>query len=126
MRTRIITVAVALSCFATFVFAQQSSITPELLRGWLTYISSDDLEGRATFSGGLGLAAAYIADQLKDAGVKPGGDHGTYFQRVEVLGIRSTNNSSVTVEVNGQTRTFRNGEGVTFPRNVGGPTHGEG
>src|ERR1043166_605554 len=46
-----------------------SSITPQALRGWLSYISSDDLEGRNTFSEGLGLAAAYIADQIKQAGV---------------------------------------------------------
>src|SRR5206468_6290219 len=37
-----------------------------------------------------------------------------------VLGIKSTNRSSVTIEVNGQKRTFNDGEGVTFPRNVGG------
>jgi hypothetical protein len=101
-------------------FAQQSSITPESLRTWLTYLSSDDLAGRATFSEGLGLAAAYIADQLKDAGVKPAGDHESYFQRVEVLGIKSSNHSTVTVEVNGQKRTFKDREGITFPRNVGG------
>src|SRR5438105_1399044 len=100
--------------------AQQSSITPEALRGWLTYLASDELEGRATYSEGLGLAAAYIADQLKQAGVKPGGDHGTYFQRVEVLGIKSANHSTITVELNGQKRTFRDGEGITFPRNIGG------
>src|SRR5689334_3130914 len=73
-------------------------ITPERLREYLTYISSDDLEGRNTFSEGLGLAAAYIADRIKEAGVKPGGDHGTYFQRVSVLGVKSTNRSTLTVE----------------------------
>ena len=104
----------------SLALAQQSSLTPESLRTWLTYLSSDDLEGRATFAEGLGLAAAYIADQLKEAGVKPGGDHGTYFQRVEVQGIKSENHSTVTVEVNGEKRTFKDGEGVAFPRNVGG------
>jgi len=99
---------------------QQPSITPESLRTWMTYLASDELAGRATFSEGLGLAGAYIADQLKVAGVRPGGDRGTYFQRVEVLGIKSTNRSSVTIEVNGQKRTFNDGEGVTFPRNAGG------
>src|SRR5207249_12271583 len=93
---------------------------PESLRTWMTYLASDELEGRAPFSEGLGLAGAYIADQLKVAGVRPGGDRGTYFQRVEVLGIKSTNRSSVTIEVNGQKRTFNDGEGVTFPRNAGG------
>src|SRR5262249_36625878 len=110
-----------LVCFGAIAAAQQSSsITPDSLRTWLTYLASDDLEGRATFSEGLGLAAAYIADQLKEAGVKPGGDHGTYFQRVEVLGVKSTNRSTVTVDVNGHKRTFKAGDGVRFPSNVGG------
>ncbi len=114
--------AVALGIFALTLnlTAQQSSITPNVLRGWLTYLASDQLEGRATFSEGLGLAAAYIAGQLKQAGVKPAGDNGTYFQRVNVLGVKSTNRSSLTLQVNGQTRTFRDGQGITFPRNVGG------
>src|SRR5215475_3384022 len=97
-------VSVLLCILTTAALAQNSSITPEALRGWLSYLASDDLEGRTTFSEGLGLAAAYIADQLKQSGVKPGGDHGSYFQRVEVLGIRSTNHSTVTVDVNGQIR----------------------
>jgi hypothetical protein len=97
-----------------------ASITPQVLRGWLSYLSSDQLEGRNTFSEGLGLAAAYIVDQIKQAGVKPGGDHGTYFQRISVLGVKSTNHSTVTVEVNGQTKTFKDGEGINFPKNVGG------
>jgi hypothetical protein len=107
-------------CLATTAVAQQSLITAESLRIWLTYLASDDLEGRATFSEGLGLAAAYIAEQLKEAGVKPGGDRGTYFQHVEVRGVKSTNRSKITVEVNGHKRTFNNGEGVRFPANVGG------
>src|SRR5262245_10661969 len=106
-------------CFATFAAAQQSSITPESLRTWLTYLASDDLEGRATFSEGLGLAAAYIAEQLKEAGGKPGGDHGTYFQRGEARGIKSTSRWSVTVEGKGQKRTFKSIEGVRCPANVG-------
>src|SRR5499427_8145886 len=104
VRTSVLIVFVAIT-----LYAQRSAITPDLLRTWLTYLSSDDLEGRATFSEGLGLAAAYIADQLKEGGVKPGGDHGTYFQRVEVLGGKSTNRSTATVDVNGQKRSFKNG-----------------
>jgi Zn-dependent M28 family amino/carboxypeptidase len=91
------------------------------MRTWLTYLSSDDLEGRGTFSEGLGLAASYIADQLKDGGVTAGADHGSYFQRVTVMGIRNSDRSTLTVETKGQTRTFRNGEGVTFQKFVGGP-----
>jgi hypothetical protein len=95
-------------------------ISPPVLREWLTYLASDELEGRATFSEGLGLAAAYISDRLREAGVKPAGDGGSYFQRVSVLGVQSANRSTLTVEVAGQSRTFADGTGVTFPRNVGG------
>jgi len=96
------------------------ALSPASLRQWVSYLASDELEGRGTFSEGLGLAAAYIAEQLRNARVKPGGDAGSYFQRVTVLGVRSTNRSTLTVEVNGQTRVFADGEGVTFSRNVGG------
>ena len=95
------------------------SIQEGPLREWLTYLSSDQLQGRATYSEGLGLAAAYIADRLQEAGVKPGGDNGSYFQVVKVQGVRTTSRASVTVEVNGQTRTFKDGTGITFPRNMG-------
>jgi len=120
---RLAAIGLALLSYAAAALSQSAglpNLAPAALREWLTYLSSDELEGRATFSEGLGLAAAYIAEQLKAGGVKPGGDRGLYFQRVAVLGVKSTNRSSVIVEVNGETRTFRNGEGVTFPPDVGG------
>jgi hypothetical protein len=96
------------------------SITPAEVKEYLSYIASDELQGRQIFTEGLGLAGAYIADHLKEWGVKPGGDDGTYFQTVKVLGVSVKRNSSVTVSVNGQTKTFKDGEGVTFPANAGG------
>jgi Peptidase family M28 len=97
-----------------------SAITPGDMKEWLSYIASDQLQGRQVYTEGLGLAASYIADHLKDWGVKPGGDDGSYFQVVKVLGVNVKRNSSVTVTVNGQTKTFKDGEGVTFPANAGG------
>ena len=93
---------------------------PADLNQWLSFIASDELEGRQIYTEGLGLAAAYIADHLKEWGVKPGGDNGSYFQTVKVLGVRSQSKASVTVVVNGEKRTFKDGEGITFPRNMGG------
>ncbi len=90
------------------------------MKEFLVTLSSDEYEGRATFSEGLGLAAGYIAGQLKSWGVKPGGDNGSYFQRVRVLGVKSQNRTTVTVEANGKTRTFKNGEGISIPANAGG------
>jgi hypothetical protein len=100
--------------------ADRATVRADDLQKWLSYLASDELEGRATFSEGLGLAAAYLAEQLRSWGVKPGGDNGSYFHRVRVLGVKSANRSTLAVEVNGQTRVFKDGEGITFPRNVGG------
>ena len=96
------------------------SIQPEPLKEWLTYIASDELQGRQIYTEGLGLAAAYIADHLKEWGVKPGGDNGSYFQTVKVVSVKATSHASVTVDVNGQSRTFKDGEGVLFAKNMGG------
>ncbi|HWP43148.1 MAG TPA: M28 family peptidase, partial [Blastocatellia bacterium] len=111
--------AFAVTPAATETNGDRERINAQELEEWLTYFSSDEFEGRATFSEGLGLAAGYIAGQLKSWGVKPGGPNGSYFQRVAVLGVKSENRSTITVEVNGQTRTFKHREGVTFPSNVG-------
>jgi peptidase M28-like protein len=90
------------------------------LKEWLSYIASDELQGRAIYTAGIGLAAAYIEDHLKAWGVKPAGDRGHYLQTVRVLGVKATTHASVTVDVNGVTRTFADGAGITLPKNMGG------
>src|SRR5215470_8965399 len=120
--TAILTLSLLLMSFSVNALPAnggREGITPEELKEWLGYLASDDLEGRNTFSEGLGLAAAYIADQLKSWGIKPGGPNGSYFQRVAVLGVKSENHSTVTIEAGGQKKTFENRTGVTFPANVG-------
>ena len=90
------------------------------MREYLGYLASDALQGRQIYTEGYGLAAAYVADHLRQWGLKPIGDDGTYFQTVKNRGYRITRNSSVTVEVNGQSRTFKHGDHVTFGLNSGG------
>src|SRR5262245_15315746 len=79
------------------------------MREWLTYLASDQLQGRQIFTEGYGLAAAYVADHLRQWGVKPIGDAGTYYQTVKLRGYRVTRNSTVTVEVNGESKAFKHG-----------------
>jgi hypothetical protein len=96
-----------------------AAIAQSDLKEWLTYLASDALEGRRVYTEGYGLAAAYVAEHLKTWGLKPMGDAG-YFQTVKLRSYRVTRNSSVTVEVNGQSRTFKHGDHVTFAANAGG------
>jgi hypothetical protein len=97
-----------------------NAIKSQDMREWLSYIASDELEGRATYSAGLGLAGGYISDHLRTWGVKPAGDKGGYLQMVRVLGVKSSSRATVTVTVNGESRTFADGEAITFPKNMGG------
>src|SRR6185436_8691577 len=91
-----------------------SQISENDMKEWLTYLSSDQLQGRQIFTEGFGLAAQYVADHLKQWGVKPLPD-GTYFQPVKLRGYRVTRNSTVTVTVNGMSKSFKHGDHVTFP-----------
>src|ERR1700722_15543731 len=48
------------------------------------YLAGDSLEGRETGSHGFELAAAYVQDQFKQAGLKPAGPPG-YFESVAFM-----------------------------------------
>jgi hypothetical protein len=72
------------------------------LRGHLSFIASDLLEGRATPSRGLDLAAEYIAAQFRRAGLEPVGDDG-YFQTADMLEIGPKGNGyEMTIEDGGR------------------------
>ena len=90
------------------------------MKEWLTYLSSDALQGRQVFTEGYGLAASYVADHLKSWGLKPLGDAGTFFESVKIKGYKATRNSSISVVVKGETKTFKQGDHATFAFNSGG------
>jgi len=97
-----------------------AQVAQDDLKEWLTYLASDELQGRQVFSEGYGLAAQYIAEHLKQWGVKPLNPDGSYFQQVKLKGYKVTRNSSVTVDSNGKQTTFKHGDHVTFSVNSGG------
>jgi Peptidase family M28 len=121
-RVRFACIAALLVASAALIAAPggAASITVSDLKDWLGYIASDQLEGRAVFSTGIGLAAAYIESHLAAWGVTPAGDDGTYLQTVRVHSVNVVSRSTLTVRVHGVERTFADGQGVTFPRNMGG------
>ena len=65
------------------------ALTPDLLRGYLTYLASDELEGRCAGFPGNDKATEFIADRFREAGLVPVGDpgpdgHPTYFQHFKI------------------------------------------
>src|SRR5580658_10439516 len=68
-------------------YAALETITPDHIRWHVRYLSHDLLEGRGTGQRGGDLAAEYIATQFAEYGLKPAGDHGSYMQKVPLVGI---------------------------------------
>lgn len=95
--------------------AVMDHISPASLRGHLSFIASDLLEGRATPSRGLDLAAEYIAAQFRRAGLEPAGDDG-YFQTASVT-VREPNRDdfSMTVSTGGRSMTIAAEEAYIAP-----------
>jgi Zn-dependent M28 family amino/carboxypeptidase len=68
-------------------FSAMQTIDPEHIRWHVRYLSHDLLEGRGTGQRGGDIAAEYMATQFAEYGLKPGGENGSYLQRVPLVGI---------------------------------------
>jgi hypothetical protein len=74
---------------AAIAFAQAPALRIDAndLKADVSFLASDALEGRATPSKGLDVAAEYIASQFRRAGLEPAGDDG-YFQNAAFYWVK--------------------------------------
>ena len=86
-------------------FGNTDGVTAKQLREYLTFIASDELEGRDTPSRGLDIAAMFIAQHLASWGIKPAGDNGSYFQKVP-LRMNKIDPVATRLDLNGQTFSY--------------------
>ena len=121
---------VALLALPATLVAQTGSVSPITnaeIDGYLRFLSSDLLEGRAPGTRGGSLAAEYIASQLRSFGVEPG-VNGSYFQPVPI-DVLTTQQSSVHASASGKaTATLRPGQDVVLSAGSATPqsaAHGE-
>lgn len=80
----------AASSFQDVLPPASKEVTAATLRHHVEFLSSDELEGRATTSPGLLRAAIYLANSLKRAGLEPGGDDGSFMQRLPLSQLKHT------------------------------------
>jgi Zn-dependent M28 family amino/carboxypeptidase len=97
-------------------FGNIEGITAAQMKDYLTFIASDELEGRDTPSRGLDIAALYLATNLARWGLKPAGENGTYFQPI-ALKRNKIDPSLAKVEYNGQ--SFAYGDDFLSSLNAG-------
>jgi Zn-dependent M28 family amino/carboxypeptidase len=77
------------------------------IRADVKLLSSDAMEGRGTGAHGGELAAAYVAEQFKAAGLEPAGDNGSYLQRVPLVGETTLSETSLQLKTPKSLRTLR-------------------
>ena len=77
------------------------TITADQMKNYLTFIASDEMEGRDTPSRGLDTTAKFIAMNLARWGFKPAGDNGTFLQRIDLKRDR-VDGAQSRVELNGR------------------------
>ncbi|MGO9864723.1 MAG: M28 family peptidase [Terriglobales bacterium] len=75
------------SHLAPAAVAAMQNIRPENIETHVRFLSHDLLEGRGTGQRGGDIAAQYIAAQFALDGLQPGGDDGSYLQKVPLVGI---------------------------------------
>ncbi len=59
------------------------------IREFVKKMAGDEFEGRGTGQKGGDAAADYIAKQFESFGLKPGGEKGTFFQEVPMVGVKT-------------------------------------
>ncbi len=74
--------------------ADAPAASEERLRKDLRFLASDECEGRGITTKGINLAADYVKHGFQQAGLKPGGPDGSYFQPFTLTtGVRSGPNN---------------------------------
>lgn len=81
------------------------TISAAQMKDYLSFIASDEMEGRDTPSRGLDTTAKFIAMNLARWGFKPAGDDGTFFQRM-TLRRDQLDGAKTSAEINGQKFAF--------------------
>ena len=81
------------------------TITSAQLKDYLSFIASDEMEGRDTPSRGLDTTAKFLAMNLSRWGSKPAGDDGSYLQKIG-LSRDLVDKAATRVQLNDQTLEF--------------------
>ncbi|HYN80611.1 MAG TPA: M28 family metallopeptidase [Gemmatimonadaceae bacterium] len=96
----------------TAVAPSGSSATTDRIAADIRTVSSDAFLGRGPATPAEEMTVNYIRDRLQAAGVQPGGPNGSWFQEVPLVKADIVGAPSLTVNVNGQPTSLRQGEQI--------------
>ena len=88
----------------------EAAASGQRIYDYVAFLASDALKGRDTGSPGHAAAAAYVADQFKSLGLKPGGDKGSWFQQVPFRHAAHARIPRVSYAAGGKTARWTSGK----------------
>ena len=92
--------------FSPFIIAQNNpEITSEEIKSHITYLASDELEGRMTGTPELYKAADFLKKELESYGLKPL-FNGSYFQEFPFMEKLELGDNELTIFTNGKEKSF--------------------
>jgi aminopeptidase YwaD len=101
-----LTLAMTLSIpFCTTVNAFANNISLETMTKDITFLASDELNGRANFTNDIDKAAHYISQRFKEIGLVPMKGEQSFLQSFDIINIAP---KSLSATLNGQTITDKN------------------
>lgn len=104
--------------------APAQTFSADRVRADVTFLSDDLLEGRDTGSKGHEIAARYVASRFAALGLRPGGDNGTYFQRITFQRTQASGApGAVTISGPAGSRSWTHGTDVMVGVNPLEPTY---
>jgi Zn-dependent M28 family amino/carboxypeptidase len=90
------------------------------VRAHMGFLASDLLKGREAGTEGYDIAAAYVAAQFQQLGLKPAGDKYSYFQAVPLVAFRAVDQGAYVLRGrDGRATPLVFGEDVLVARNAG-------
>jgi len=83
------------------------AFTAQAVMDHVKVLASDAFEGRAPGTKGEDLTVAYITDQFRKVGLKPGNPDGTYIQKVPMVGITADPATTLVFRKGDATQTLK-------------------
>src|SRR5262245_28763207 len=103
---RVLLAAAAIALPASFTPREKAAarqITAATLAAHVRFLADDLLEGRAPATRGSELAMRYIASSYERLGLEPAGDEGSWYQRFDLMELKSEVTAPMTFSAGGKT-----------------------
>lgn len=105
---------------AALALAAAGPIDPARIKADVRVLASDAFEGRGPGERGEAATIAFLPRQMAAAGLQPGGENGSWYQKVPLVRLDTLPGATAAIEAGGRTHVLRDGPDIDInPTNAG-------